>query len=762
MKKKIIAIVVVICLLVTGFFGYQFYKNKKAGEESANNETEQSQPEEIEEISFVPVSEEDALSEAQWMKLLNESFDFTDYTEYSDEKINGSYAVYTGLHKLGGACLSYYLDDKEVSEENCNTLALDKGLIDHDYIDSYIGQEQAEELIQNLKLLQQQEDYHIEKNEVNLAEGVVDGQQWIVDYYNHVEDSESENPVQDEVIAATGDYEPQIDDRIVYLDEYGIMHGGRVIGVETSNEGKYDILTVPVDTQEDLINNYTVAGYLDWSQIQEYTDEAAFIDPVASLCKTADDQAAISTDIIIKGVASTDKHNHLNITGVSVGGIPIYERFIYKDDEDDEDEGNQKTLSGDFSIALEDVKIYVYAEDDQDVSVELSFNPEVKIDGLSVGAELPLPSLPFALGAFQGSLDIAVIVNADLGISIGFSSTNPVCISTNTDTTGSSSTTNSNEVDCQLNEKDFNDFADIDRDEFSISAGVNMGLELKLCEVIHVIKPNFTVSFVAVGKQLDSVEGYEQSCYEIKIAGPLAEVSLSEEGTLVDYFLALANVSGSKQLIGINDDEHLLVAKYFHLEFNPINMLIDPNGNASVCTHYATNEDHLEDEKIQFSYGSDYSYDKDADYFIEINGEIFGFQFTNEEYEQQYLDYLDNISKEDIMSPNTQFSETDYIVNNDEFFQLPSEEKYNYHMIMPGELCVIHGDDISNIRIARFITSVFGVAYLNSGYVYGEVVGSVTYADQERYKDTLLNIGNNSFSFRKPYRNMEKTTQQEE
>jgi len=114
------------------------------------------------------------------------------------------------------------------------------------------------------------------------------------------------------------------------------------------------------------------------------------------------------------------------------------------------------------------------------------------------------------------------------------------------------------------------------------------------------------------------------------------------------------------------------------------------------------------------------------------------------------------------MSPNTQFSETDYIVNNDEFFQLPSEEKYNYHMIMPGELCVIHSDDISNIRIARFITSVFGVAYLNSGYVYGEVVGSVTYADQERYKDTLLNIGNNSFSFRKPYRNMEKTTQQEE
>ena len=92
--KAIIAIVLVICLGVGGFFGYKFYKNKKnSSEKAAEQEAEKV---EIEEIEFVPVSEEDALSEAQWMELLNTAFEFTDYTEYSDDKINGTYAITTG------------------------------------------------------------------------------------------------------------------------------------------------------------------------------------------------------------------------------------------------------------------------------------------------------------------------------------------------------------------------------------------------------------------------------------------------------------------------------------------------------------------------------------------------------------------------------------------------------------------------------------------------------------------------------------------
>ena len=87
--KVFLAIVLVICLSVGGFFGYRFYKSKN--DSSASNTEDTSQSEDITKIEFVPVSEKDALSEAQWMALLNEAFEFTDYTEYSDDKIIGAY-----------------------------------------------------------------------------------------------------------------------------------------------------------------------------------------------------------------------------------------------------------------------------------------------------------------------------------------------------------------------------------------------------------------------------------------------------------------------------------------------------------------------------------------------------------------------------------------------------------------------------------------------------------------------------------------------
>lgn len=155
-----------VCLGVGGFFGYKFYKNKKgAGDNAAEQAAENA---DIEEIEFVPVSEEDALSQAQWMKMLNEAFQFTDYTEYNSDKINGSFAVATGFEKLGGACLDFYLEGKENTLENKCSVAVDLGLIDENYVDSYIGQEQATALIENLKALLEAGDYHVEKTKWNL------------------------------------------------------------------------------------------------------------------------------------------------------------------------------------------------------------------------------------------------------------------------------------------------------------------------------------------------------------------------------------------------------------------------------------------------------------------------------------------------------------------------------------------------------------------------------------------------------------------
>ncbi len=798
--KVLIAIVLVVCLGVGGFFGYKFYKSKNAGDKDTTENTgDNGQNKEMTEIAFVPVSEEDALSEAQWMELLNTAFEFTDYTEYSEDKINGTYAITTGFNKLGGACTEYYLDGKEKNDKNLTSIAVERGLLAKEYLDSYIGQEQAEEFIENLKTLLQ-ENYHIEKNEVNLADGVVDGQAWSVDYYNHVENDEAENPVQDEVIATTGDYEPQVDDKIVYLDEYGIMHGGQIIAVQSTDDGKYDILTVPVGTQEDLIDNYTIAGYVDWSMVRDMTGDTAFANPQASACATKNN-ASHSVDIVIKGTVSNEgwELSEFSVDGVVLSGDDEEdseeedeeeseeEESDEESDEDneseetdddsegesdeedeDEDEGvsAEGSASGDVEIVLKDVQIYAYVEDDKDVSFDVSFTPYVKLENITADLEVALPALPLGVGVLSCEVSPSILLDADLGLTVEFEPQNPVCLSTNNNESGGGASINENTSDFDIGNVNYLEDVSLDLDEFHVAAGAQLGLSVKLCEFINVAEPSFTSRMVLVGRALDVVEGYEYPCFEVKAAGPICSVALASDGALLDYFLDKASLPGEIQLNGINDDNALLFAKYYHIEVLPTKLLEDPNGNASVCTHYRPDEDHESDEKIAFDYAvveESADYDTDAAYFVEINGERFGFEFENDEYEEQYLAYLDNLSKEDIMGYGTTsadsaaFNETDYIFNNSEWFSLSYEDREKVNMFMPGDLVVVNGCDISDIRIPRIMSSFFGASFLNSGYVYGDVVGHITFNDESRFEDTIIDLGSSSFSYRRPYRNMENT-----
>ncbi|SFO26767.1 hypothetical protein SAMN05216351_105114 [Pseudobutyrivibrio sp. JW11] len=797
MKKKIIAIVVVICLLVTGFFGYQFYKNKKAGEESANNETEQSKPEEIEEISFVPVSEEDALSQAQWMKMLNEAFQFTDYTEYNSDKINGSFAVATGFEKLGGACLDFYLEGKENTLENKCSVAVDLGLIDENYIDSYIGQEQATALIENLKALLEAGDYHVEKNEVEFAENVVDGQEWTAEYFSQVEE---DGVLKSEVIIDTNGYEPQIDEKIVYLDQNGIMHGGKVVAVEARDGGQYDIMTEPVNSQADLIEDYTIAGYVDWSKVQDMTGNTAFANPQASACATKNN-ASHSVDIVIKGTVSNEgwELSEFSVDGVVLSGDDeedseeedeeeseeeesdeesdedneseeTHDDSEGESDEEDEDEDEgvsaEGSASGDVEIVLKGVQIYAYVKDDKDVSFDVSFTPYVKLENITADLEVALPALPLGVGVLSCEVSPSILLDEDLGLTVEFEPQNPVCLSTNNNESGGAASINENTSDFDIGNVNYLEDVSLDLDEFHVAAGAQLGLSVKLCEFINVAEPSFTSRMVLVGRALDVVEGYEYPCFEVKAAGPICSVALASDGTLLDYFLDRASLPGEIQLNGINDDNALLFAKYYHIEVLPIKLLEDPNGNASVCTHYRPDEDHESDEKIAFDYAEveeSADYDTDAAYFVEINGERFGFEFENDEYEEQYLAYLDNLSKEDIMgygmtsADSAAFNETDYIFNNSEWFSLSYEDREKVNMFMPGDFVVVNGCDISDIRIPRIMSSFLGASFLNSGYVYGDVVGQITYDDESRFEDTIIDLGSSSFSYRRPYRNMENT-----
>ncbi|SES76557.1 hypothetical protein SAMN02910413_0808 [Pseudobutyrivibrio sp. C4] len=782
--KIIIAIAVTVAVGVGGFFGYRFYKQHKNDNEVI--EEKETKPE-VEEIMFVPVSEDEALSEKEWMALLNEALQYTDYTEYSDEKITGSEAVFSGMKKLGGACLDYYLDGNECSSETTDAIAKEKKLIEEDYLTSYIGEEQAKALINNLKALQVSEDYHVEKNDVVLADGVIDGKEWQVDYYKHIEEevesTDEENPSttieqKDEVIASTGNYEPQVDDRIVYLDQYGIMHGGQVISVESRDGNKYDILTKPVETQEDLVDTYTVSGYVDWSIVTAMSSNESAFNPTISMCATGEgSQESTTTDMVISGSGGTDG---ISVDSVTLGGVSIYEADDDEEEEDaeedeegesqdnedskevddnkkeDKDEKKESEISkevsagGNFEITLKNLQIYAYVKDDEDVSFEISFEPAVMIDGIEAEAEIDLPNIPLGIGVLSADIDPQIAISADLGVSLGFGAEQPVCISSHSDPSGTAKSCNENAVKCKLANTDC---IDADVDNTSVTLGFNLGVDLTLCEFINVADPNVTTSFVAVGKQLEKHKGYDIPCFEMKLAGPLIELDLSSEDSLLGYFLTEANVQSSFALNGINDDEKLLLAKYFHLEFEPLNVIQDPNGNASVCTHISDDVDHSKDMKIEFKYGDNEEdeYDEDADFFIEMNGQIFGFEFTEDEYEKQYLEYLNSISKDEYMKSSAhkqvlkEMSEPDIVMT---IYDRDNADEYE--QMNDGEFKILVGQDISELGFVN-------MHGYGPQYIHGHVVGRVTESDRNRYLSILSSLyTGDSFTYRAPYKNLAK------
>lgn len=751
--KPILAIVIVICIGIAGFIGYRFWKQKMDSSKQVADEIE------IEKSEFVPVSEKTAISETRWMAMLNEAFAFTDYTEYSNEKIKGSYAIVTGFNMLGGACIDYYLGDKEYTEDNIVKIAIDHNLIDENYVDSYIDNKHAEELIDNLIKLKFQEDYHVEKAEVNLEADVVDGQGWEVKYYNRIDE---EDKIQEEVFVDTKNQELHQGEKIVYLDQNGIMHGGIISTVEQGDDGLYHVLTTPVETQEDIVDNYTVAGFIDWS-ILENSEDNTLQKPIITMCSTSTASGHNnSVDVSIKGTIGNDG---AELSSVVFGGTTIYGNPSILDaveDEDDEDEDKDsvsKSASGDFEILLQDLEIYVYAQDDNSIYLEASFNPIVKVDNLSAGVEIELPSIPLGLGVFSANLDMTVNLNTDLGISIEFASKNPVQITTNNNATGGSRTCNSNEIACDWKNQGLDQLMNTEVGEFTASAGINFGVGLQLCEVINVVEPNITATFVALGKKLDKIEGYDYSCYEVKVAGPIVEVGLASGGTLMDYFLESTNLPGTLQLNGINDDEHLLLAKYYHIELNPFNRLDDPKGNASVCTHYPSGEEHLEDEKIAFEYG-DEGINFDAEYYVEINGEKFEFIFTSKEYEEEYLEFLNNLTKEDVMnnsSIKSRMHESDYFVDSTTYLFGKVDDKESYELVRDGEFCVINGNNLYSVHLVRIPVKVLG--YSGSGgaaYFYGKVIGRIAIADQDRFIKCIYGLGDRTFTYRRPYVNMEK------
>ena len=105
MKNKpfIIGGIIACVLIIGGIIGFILAKGN-SGNESLDG---------IEPVAFEEVSKDDAISEKEYMALLNEAFNYEDSIEYSDNKITGKAAVAKGVDRLGPAYREYLLDGTE-------------------------------------------------------------------------------------------------------------------------------------------------------------------------------------------------------------------------------------------------------------------------------------------------------------------------------------------------------------------------------------------------------------------------------------------------------------------------------------------------------------------------------------------------------------------------------------------------------------------------------------------------------------------------
>ena len=135
----------------------------------------------------------------------------------------------------------------------------------------------------------------------------------------------------------------------------------------------------------------------------------------------------------------------------------------------------------------------------------------------------------------------------------------------------------------------------------------------------------------------------------------------------------------------------------------------------------------------------------------EMNGQIFGFEFTSDEYEKEYLEYLNSLSKDEYMKSSAhkqvlkEISEPDIVMT---IYDRDNADEYE--QMNDGEFKILVGQDISELGFVN-------LHGYGPQYIHGHVVGRVTESDRNRYLSILSSLyTGDSFTYRAPYKNLAK------
>ena len=129
MKKKVLFIIAIAVILISAIAAIIFLRKNNNNDDNSLK---------LQDMDYIEISEEDALTVTEWMHLLSAEFGYDDPEEYSDEKILGKDAVAAGFDQLGIAFEDYVLEGLDNTVENKASVAVDLDVISEDYLDSFL------------------------------------------------------------------------------------------------------------------------------------------------------------------------------------------------------------------------------------------------------------------------------------------------------------------------------------------------------------------------------------------------------------------------------------------------------------------------------------------------------------------------------------------------------------------------------------------------------------------------------------------------
>lgn len=594
--KWIYAAVVGAIILAAIIIGIFLYKNKTSVADESVTESE------------------DVVTRAEWLEMISNDGISIDLDEHdsinTSENMLTQEALNDAAKLLGDEELSELIGSRYFAIEDFYSYAEDGEWFTEGRLEKGLLKEDALNILEYVKENTGENVDAAEYFEPEWADKIVDATSWNIVSF---EDSNLEDEYSEITVSSEND-QPKVGDIIVYQDQLGFSYAKKVVSV-VEGDSNFVVALEGVNDLSEVMPSCSFAGYADFENAvteDDITNMAMLsemqLEPVVTVqngktytatpvISKSGSTKAVNLKVLVSvdgdGVGSdilvNEKSLNNYISRLSVdSGIDVNELLA----EGDSDGPFSKSASSTFSVSFNNLSLYAAGTWNEagETSATVRVNSDVVFDvesSVEVSAMIPLASVPFPIPVTGGVITVKLIpyitFDAEGNVEITYTLGGCYAKATASSRTGLSKSVGHISADTSF-------AADA---TITLGAGVECAVVVLNNDKFTLFDPAIEIAAIGEAETLDVVKGYEDCdpCVEVGVRLPIVKFYWAKGDSLVGKVLGNFNAPSSIDIISY---ETAPLVKYCHAEFEPEkNMIMDPEGDASVCTHTGGGSDIL-------------------------------------------------------------------------------------------------------------------------------------------------------------------------